>query len=177
MHWIAWIKGMARRGLTPICEKPPPSEVTAAPTPEATLAPTTPEPTPAATTVPPTPERIEAPETTVAPTGAPTTTPAAVTTAAPAPATTAAIPIAPYYTMKSGSCCCPEGEQIATQEDCEKAHDALGLPRTKVWRGRARRIPGGCITRENAGRRHNMHWNAWIKGMARRGLTPICKKA
>jgi len=82
-----------------------------------------------------------------------------------------------YYQMKKGSCCCPAADRITSHKDCKKAHDALGLDRSKTWTGQHGGIPGGCSTK-HWGAGGFLHWETSGKsGKARGDLTPICKKS
>jgi len=80
-----------------------------------------------------------------------------------------------YYIMAQGSCCCPTHNRILTQNDCDKAHESLGLKRTSKWTGKTNTIPGGCAWRDSDS--HNFHWNSATVGSARNDMVPICREA
>jgi len=52
-----------------------------------------------------------------------------------------------YHILGYGMPRCPEGKTIETEEECETAHNFLGLEIVPKWTGTAQHIPGLCSTR------------------------------
>jgi len=80
------------------------------------------------------------------------------------------------YQKPAGSDCCAEEDQIQSLEDCQAAHDALGLRSDNVWTGLQPNIPGQCSWRDNSNG-DNFHWNTFGGcGKAHPWFVPICKR-
>merc|ERR1711865_621074 len=75
-----------------------------------------------------------------------------------------------YYLMEEGECCCPPGKGITTKEECNDAHDALGLTRIHPWTGSSADVPAGCSN----SRLFGAHWNSVVTGKGRNDITAIC---
>jgi len=87
------------------------------------------------------------------------------------------LPAGPAYHMLGyGMPNCPEGKTIDTREECEAAHNALGLEISPVWAGSHGGIPGLCSHRApNWGGQHHLHFNSQAVGTIRDDLSPVCK--
>jgi len=89
---------------------------------------------------------------------------------------------APYYKLEEGTCCCPDGDLIKTQAECQLALESLytGDNALIEWVGSDTVIPGGCSWRHHfhhgAGQgAGGGHWNEATAGTARFDQVPICK--
>lgn len=80
-----------------------------------------------------------------------------------------------FYAMTRGSCCCPEGEQVLSAEECKIAHEVLGVDvRPAPLIGKFATLPGGCSTKDVPGETSRT-WNE-MQGTADEWSTPICIK-
>jgi len=84
-----------------------------------------------------------------------------------------------YYEMEQGTCCCPEADRIATEEECATAQLTFrtGGPAEIRFSGTSQGIPGGCSWRTHDGSRSagRGHWNSELEGRARDDIFPICR--
>merc|ERR1740117_1163391 len=99
-----------------------------------------------------------------------------------------AAPNKAYEQMAEGSEGCPQGTEIATKEECMKAHSALGWPQDATatvlanglpWEGSSSIIPIGCSTKKFPSKSRIaplMHWNTADTGAGRADYKPMCRR-
>jgi len=83
-----------------------------------------------------------------------------------------------YVRLAYGAAGCEAGKVITTQQECNEAHEALGLEILEEWTGSNGSIPDNCSTREtNTGSQtSHLHFNINTgAGVGREDLAPVCK--
>lgn len=80
----------------------------------------------------------------------------------------------PYQKLPYGTKGCPEGLQIESAEECEKAIVALGLLTKPSWISNFPGLPSYCSIREDSGK-DRMHFNSAKGGASREDLAPVCR--
>jgi hypothetical protein len=86
----------------------------------------------------------------------------------------AASKAAAAWEQQEGGTTCRDGTDIQTLQECEQAHDALGLHRNKTFVGSIPTIPSHCAWRDRDW--DDLHWNTASTGRPRADLHPICRK-
>jgi len=83
-----------------------------------------------------------------------------------------------YQQLDYGAPGCPDGLEIPSVDECERAILSLGVIARPAWVSAFPGLPSMCSVRESPtkGSPERMHYNSAKGGMPRSDLAPVCKK-